>query len=315
MWTATLLNLKEFRPMQELQPAATKLTNQGAATTTAGSAQASLPNGLNQRPILQYRTVNLQGIKIPVRVEHEKLDQSERLDSKTSRVDILEVWINVTFEYSTIRDYSFEKIWNYSEVYKLLCEGDIPVLTGPLETLLDKTIDVITQSAKAQDVVIVYAEINAKRIGLAVGCPVLRRTVGRKFDPVVYHANMRSAGVCALPLSLRVDHSWAQEAARIEHKDVRSEVLSVSFDVFTRARPLCSESLRGLMNYVSTVEMLDQNQNSLIDQPGEYVVDLVTKKIEDEVRRNDLELCALSVQVERNGYARLTPTLGVLCVY
>lgn len=270
---------------------------------------------IQQKPVIQYRTIALNGIKLPVRVEHDKLDQSERLDTKTSRVDILEVWANVTFDFSPIEHHSFYRLWNYSEVYHLLCDGDVPVLTGPLENILDQVIEVILESAKRQGVNIVYAEVNAKRVGLSVGCPVLRRTSGRKFDPLVHHTNMRSAGVCSLPLSLRIDHSWASNQDRIEHKDVRSEVLSVSFDVFTKAKPLCPESLSGLMNYVSTVEMLDRNQNTVIDQASEYVVDLVLGKIVEEVARCELELCAVDIRVERNGYARLKPTLGLLCVY
>jgi hypothetical protein len=291
------------------------MTNACAVETNDSIVSALRSFVRKQKPVIQYRTVSLCGIQLPVRVEHAKLDKSERLDSKTSRVDILDVSVKVVFEYNPIVNQSFEKIWNYSDVYRLLCESDIPVLTGPLENVLDQVIDTILNSASQQGVVITYAEVSAKRVGLSIGCPVLRRTIGRKFDPLIHHTNMRSAGVSALPLSLRIDHSWAQENDRIEHKDVRSEVLSISFDVFTKATALSPDSLKGLMNYVSTVEMLDRNQNSLIDQASESVVDLILSKITEEVDRCELDLCAVDIRVERNGYARLKPTLGLLCAY
>lgn len=281
------------------------------STQEAVSIRDSL---VKQKPSL-IRGVRLGKINFPVRVEHAQLDMNERLDTRHSRIDILELSVNAHYGYQQLTHQSFDGLWNYRPLYDLVCESDVPTLIGPLESQLDLALEVIQDSMRNQGVEFIHAEVSATRKGLSVGSPVLKRIAGKEptFDFGAY--DIRSAGIQDFALSLAVDHSWCDEHDRVEHRDIRNETGLVTFNVYTRGEPLCENSLKGLINYVSTVELLDKYQGRVINEPSEYVVELVRSAVEREAKKQGLELLGLEIGLTRTGYARAIPTLTLRCKY
>ncbi|MBQ68938.1 hypothetical protein CL689_02630 [Candidatus Saccharibacteria bacterium] len=281
--------------------------------TTAGAAH--IREAASRSKPLLVRGVRLDKINFPVRVEHAQLDMNERLDARHSRIDILELSIEAHYGYQNLTHQSFDGLWNYRPLYDLVCESDVPTLTGPLEGQLDLALQVIQESMKSQGVDFAHAEVRAVRKGLSVGSPVLKRIAGSQPSFEFPCFDVRSAGIQDFALSLAVDHSWCAELDRIEHKDIRNETGLVTFDVYTRGEPLCASSLKGLINYVSTVELLDKYQGRVINEPAEYVVELVRSAVEREARKQNLELLGVDIELTRTGYARATPTLTLKARY
>lgn len=262
------------------------------------------------------RTVELKGISLPVRVAHAHLDTSQRLDAKTSRIDILDIGVYCQVDYSEMKSRSFAGLWNYQQVYAALCDSDVPTLEGPLESILDMAMDVLVASAQKQGVHILFAEITAKRKGLSVGCPVLKRSRGVPAGWSEVRGADRSVGICGYPLSLAIDHSWAdKDTEQVEHQDVRKETVVIDFEATFKAGTLADRSLKGLLNYVSTIESLDEYQHKTVDEPTEIVAEMVRKALESEAAKESVQLHSLSVNVTRQGYARFVPTLGLRLVY
>lgn len=271
----------------------------------------AMPNAL-----CAVRTVELKGISLPVRVAHAHLDTSQRLDAKTSRIDILDIGVYCQVDYVEMKSRSFAGLWNYQQVYAALCDSDVPTLEGPLESVLDMAMDVLVSSAKKQGVHVLFAEITAKRKGLSVGCPVLKRSYGVPAGWSEVRGSDRSVGISGYPLSLAIDHSWAdKDTEQVEHQDVRKETVVIDFQATFKAGSLSENSLKGLLNYVSTIESLDEYQHKTVDEPTEIVAEMVRKALEAEAAKESVVLHSLSVNVTRQGYARFVPTLGLRLAY
>jgi dihydroneopterin aldolase len=256
------------------------------------------------------RTVALHGITLPVRVSHGNLSADQRIDNVANRIDTLQVSLEVEYEsHCALQVRSMDGAWNYGDVYAQLCLSDVPTITGPLEGILDTTLDLIEASAGTQHLALVGARVAANRIGLSVGYPQL--VVGKQYQakPVEPLGKIRTAGICDFPLVVAVDHSWCRGSQRVEHVDVRTESVSLSFRAETRAGVLASDNLAGLYNYAGLINKVQKMQGIELCGPVEQLCDLVTQVLEEDARKLGVDLRKTVVEVRRTGYARCTPVL------
>lgn len=256
------------------------------------------------------RTVALYGITLPVRVVHGNLSQTQRIDDLENRIDTLQVSVEVDYEsIGNTQERSMAGAWNYGEVYSQLCLADVQTMTGPLEGVLDHALRLIDESAKAQGLRLIEARASADRMGLAVGFP---RLSARKRYLSAHAASTgmeRAAGICNFPLVIAVNHSWCQGSQRVEHRDVRTESVSLSFRAETRASALSSADLTGLYNYAGLIHEVQSMQGLEITGPVEQLCDLVTAVLEQDALALGVDLLKTVVEVRRTGYARCTPVL------
>lgn len=257
-----------------------------------------------------YRTVALRNITMPVRVSHGNLAPDQRIDDLSNRIDTLKVGLSVQYEsLGDVKPRSMEGAWNYGDVYHHLCLSDVQTITGPLEGVLDETLALVDATAKAQNLVLNDVQVSADRMGLAVGYP---RLIARKR----YSASRgeaseleRSAGICDFPLVISVNHAWCAGSQRVEHVDVRTESVSLSFRAETRATSFSSSDLTGLYNYAGLIHQVQKMQGIEITGPVEQLCDVVTSVLEGDARALGVDLLKTVVEVKRTGYARCTPVL------
>lgn len=256
------------------------------------------------------RTVALHGITLPVRVAHGNLSADQRIDDVPNRIDTLQVSLEVDYESRCdLKVRSLDGAWNYGEVYNQLCLSDVQTITGPLEGILDSTLALIEASASTQHLELVGGRVAANRIGLAVGFPKLVVCTQYKSKPTETVGKIRTAGICDFPLVIAVDHSWCQGSQRVEHVDVRTESVSLSFRAETRAGSLATNDLTGLYNYAGLIHKVEKMQGIQLCGPVEQLCDLVTQVLEDDARKLGVDLRKTVVEVRRTGYARCTPVL------
>ncbi len=199
--------------------------------------------------------------------------------------------------------------WNYGDVYSQLCLADVQTITGPLEGVLDDTLILIDQTAKAQGLKLIEARASADRMGLAVGFPRLSAIHRYQQMPAQRQGMERSAGICSFPIVITVNHSWCQGSQRVEHMDYRTESVLLSFRAETRATALSSSDLTGLYNYAGLIHEVQSMQGIGINGPVEQLCDLVTAVLEKDAKSLGVCLLKTVVEVRRTGYARCTPVL------
>lgn len=257
-----------------------------------------------------YRAVELRNMTKPVRVFHGNLAPDQRIDDLSNRIDTLKLALSVQYEsMGDVKPRSMDGAWNYGEVYQDLCLSDVQTITGPLEGVLDETLVLVDATAKAQNLVLSDVQVCADRIGLAVGYP---RLVARKrYLPSCGSAPEleRSAGICDFPLVIAVNHAWCAGSQRVEHVDVRTESVSLSFRAETRAASLSSTDLTGLYNYAGLIHQVQKMQGIEITGPVEQLCDVITSVLESDARALGVDLLKTVVEVKRTGYARCTPVL------
>ena len=205
------------------------------------------------------RTVSLHNITLPVRVSHGNLAPDQRIDDLSNRIDTLKIGLSVQYESrGDAKPHSMDGVWNYGDVYHHLCLSDVQTITGPLEGVLDEALALVDATAKAQNLVLNDVQVSADRMGLAVGYPRLiarkRYSASRGEAPEME----RSAGICNFPLVISVSHAWCEGSQRVEHVDVRTESVSLSFRAETRANSLSSSDLAGLYNYAGLIHQVQK---------------------------------------------------------
>lgn len=257
-----------------------------------------------------FRSVALNNITMPVRVSHGNLAPDQRIDDLSNRIDTLKVGLSVQYEsLGDVKPRSMEGAWNYGDVYHHLCLSDVQTVTGPLEGVLDETLALVDATAKAQDLILSDVQVSADRMGLAVGYP---RLIARKRYSATRGGDSeleRSAGICDYPLVISVNHAWCEGSQRVEHVDVRTESVSLSFRAETRASSLSSSDLTGLYNYAGLIHQVQKMQGIEITGPVEQLCDVVTSVLESDARALGVDLLKTVVEVKRTGYARCTPVL------
>lgn len=256
------------------------------------------------------RTVSLHNITLPVRVSHGNLAPDQRIDDLSNRIDTLKIGLSVQYESrGDAKPHSMDGVWNYGDVYHHLCLSDVQTITGPLEGVLDEALALVDATAKAQNLVLNDVQVSADRMGLAVGYPRLiarkRYSASRGEAPEME----RSAGICNFPLVISVSHAWCEGSQRVEHVDVRTESVSLSFRAETRANSLASSDLAGLYNYAGLIHQVQKMQGIEITGPVEQLCDVVTSVLEADARALGVDLLRTVVEVKRTGYARCTPVL------
>ena len=256
------------------------------------------------------RTVSLHNITLPVRVSHGNLAPDQRIDDLSNRIDTLKIGLSVQYESrGDAKPHSMDGVWNYGDVYHHLCLSDVQTITGPLEGVLDEALALVDATAKAQNLVLNDVQVSADRMGLAVGYP---RLIARKrYSASRWEASEmeRSAGICNFPLVISVSHAWCEGSQRVEHVDVRTESVSLSFRAETRANSLASSDLAGLYNYAGLIHQVQKMQGIEITGPVEQLCDVVTSVLEADARALGVDLLRTVVEVKRTGYARCTPVL------
>ena len=204
---------------------------------------------------------------------------------------------------------SMEGAWNYGDVYHHLCLSDVQTISGPLEGVLDETLALVDTTALAQNLVLNDVRVSADRMGLAVGYPRLIARKRYSASRVEDSGLERSAGICDFPLVISVNHAWCEGSQRVEHVDVRTESVSLSFRAETRAASLSSSDLTGLYNYAGLIHQVQKMQGIEITGPVEQLCDVVTSVLESDARALGVDLLKTVVEVKRTGYARCTPVL------
>jgi len=261
----------------------------------------------------KIRSVILQGITVPVRVNHAHLAAQQRIDATASRIDILRTEVEVQTGYIATAPRSLRGVWNYGEVYSALCQGDVRTITGPLEGVLDDALGAVQQSARNQELELSYARVAAQRMGLAVGFPHLQASIGTPSS--VGAGDTRYAGICDFPLVLNIDHSWCSELERVEHADLRTESVNVSFGAFFERTRISESDLSGLYNYASLVHSIASMHGLHVTGPMEELCDLIAGELEADAARACIPLVASEVRVRRTGYARCTPVISLVTDY
>lgn len=257
-----------------------------------------------------YRTVELRNITMPVRVSHGNLAADQRIDDLSNRIDTLKVGLSVQYEsLGDVKSRSMEGAWNYGDVYHHLCLSDVQTISGPLEGVLDETLALVDTTALAQNLVLNDVLVSADRMGLAVGYPRLIARKRYSASRVEDSGLERSAGICDFPLVISVNHAWCEGSQRVEHVDVRTESVSLSFRAETRAASLSSSDLTGLYNYAGLIHQVQKMQGIEITGPVEQLCDVVTSVLESDARALGVDLLKTVVEVKRTGYARCTPVL------
>lgn len=257
-----------------------------------------------------YRTVALRNITMPLRVSHGNLSPDQRIDDLSNRIDTLMIGLSVQYQSDgDIKPGSMDGAWNYGDVYQHLCLSDVQTVTGPLEGVLDETLTLIDASATAQGISLTDTQVSANRMGLAVGYPrlIARRRYSASREETTELE--RSAGICEFPLVVSVNHSWCKGSQRVEHVDVRTESVSLSFRAETRATSLSASDLTGLYNYAGLIHKVQKMQGIELTGPVEQLCDMVTSVLENDARTLGVDLLKTVVEVRRTGYARCTPVL------
>lgn len=260
--------------------------------------------------MIEFRTVEIRNITMPVRVSHGNLAPNQRIDDLSDRIDTLQVGLRVCHDSTgPMSPSSMGGAWNYGDVYQHLCLSDVQTITGPLEGILDETMALAEKTAAEQGIVVRNIEAWADRMGLAVGYP--RLSVRKSFvkEPVSSARLQRSAGICSFPLVISVNHAWCQGSQRVEHVDVRTESVDLSFWAETRASSLSAADLTGLYNYAGLIHQVEKMQGVEIKGPVEMLCDEVASLLENDARALGVDLLKTVVQVKRTGYARCTPVL------
>lgn len=267
------------------------------------------------QPTRKTRTVRLENITFPVCVAHGNLAARERIDDRDSRIDTLRIGVDIGYDYAgPVKSKSMERVWNYGALYEFLCLSDVPTVTGPLETILDAALTVAKVSVGGQGLALQHAFMTADRLGLSVGYPQLCSGT-QPAPPPALSGNLRSVGIKNHPLVAHVDHSWCTGDQRVEHIDLRTESLAVSFNAVTAAGDLSAKDLSGLFNYAGLIHTLNDMQGVQLNGPVEEICDTLTDMLQQEAHRLDVQLLQTSVFVRRTGYARCTPVLGLQAWY
>lgn len=260
---------------------------------------------------MKNQKIELKNIKLPVRIMHEHLDAKERIDSLDSRIDTLDISILVSYQSKVlIGDHSLDGVWNYADIYNQLCLSDVRTVTGALEGILDETLAIIEQSLIINNFIPNKITVSANRMGLSVGYPKLiveKTFVETQSNEIKNVKNKRSAGICDYPLTILVNHGWINDDGKIEHKDIKYDLLKISFNAETIAKSLNKNDLSGLYNYAALIHSLDKLQGMEITGPVEKINDLISEMLEKDALDAGLILHKTEVRVERTGFARMTP--------
>lgn len=261
----------------------------------------------------ETRFVELRNVTMPVRVSHGQLSPEQRIDELPNRIDTLDLSLLVAYQADLpIKPQSMQGVWSYGDIYQLLCMSDVQTITGPLEGILDNALQAVEDSAASQLVSLDDVEITANRMGLAVGYP---RLVARKRyvqSPGNASEFSRTAGICEFPLVISVNHAWCEGAQRVEHVDVRTEAVQLSFSAETRAQSLASGDLRGLYNYAGLIHKVQRMHGVQISGPVEELCDMVSDVLLHDAQALGVSLLQTTVEVKRTGYARCTPVLKLV---
>lgn len=262
--------------------------------------------------MIEIRTVEIRNITMPVRVSHGNLAPDQRIDDLSDRIDTLQVGLRVRHaSKGPLNASSMDGAWNYGDVYQRLCLSDVQTITGPLEGILDETAALAEKTALDQGIDIHEIEAWADRMGLAVGYPRLSVRKTLTPEPSLSVGLQRSAGICSFPLVISVNHAWCQGSQRVEHVDVRTESVDLSFWAETRASSLSSSDLTGLYNYAGLIHQVEKMQGIEVKGPVEMLCDEVASLLESDARALGVDLLKTVVQVKRTGYARCTPILSL----
>lgn len=257
---------------------------------------------------MKNKKVELKNIMLPIRVMHEHLDTKERIDELSSRIDILDISVEVTYQNDgKVLDKSYDGVWNYYEVYNHLCLSDVQTVTGPLEGILDDVLLLIEKSVLSQNLNLKQIIVSANRMGLAVGYPQLIAMKTYREEKYKHVENKRSAGICEYPLVVLIDHSWLDKNKRIEHKDLKRETLKISFNAETVAKTLSVSDLSGLYNYAGLIHTIEKIQGITINGPVEQINEKIAELLEEDAKNLGLDLYKIQVKVERSSFARGNP--------
>ena len=259
----------------------------------------------------KIRTLRLDGINMPVIIQHAHMNLAEHasIDKLHSRVDTLAIDVAVKYRGGDLKRGAHAGVLNYMGLYDALCFSPVRTLIGPLETIIDETIAAVEAQAKKDSVELVSTVVTVQRLGLVVGAPELKGQMIYSLEPQLPPHYYRSAGITRVPLQVKVDHSWSQDAEHSKGKNQFPETVQLSFAAVTPAHTLAKDSLAGLYNYIETYKLADAAQDMLVDGPFE----IVAEHILENVLRDAMPLAPamLSVSIVRSGYARCSPTLGV----
>jgi hypothetical protein len=259
----------------------------------------------------KIRTLRLNAIQIPIVVEHEhmKLSEAESVGGPASRVDMLAVDIELSYRGNALAKGSHNGVFNFMALYQDLCLSPVRTLHGPLEGVIDETMNLIETTAQGNKLELVDACVTANRLGLVVGAPELKSERIYQTRPCLPVGSYRSAGITKVPLQVKVDHSWSKDAEHSGTPNPRPETVDLSFSAITPSRSLSSDSLAGLYNYLKTYKLAYAMQDVLVDGPFERLAE----QILENVARDSAELQPkmLSISLMRMGYARCRPTLGL----
>lgn len=264
------------------------------------------------------RFLILKNILLPVNIMHGHLP-GERMssDSGTGRIDVLE--IEVSIEYAAKhqpKNGTLSGVFSYGGLYSTLCEGPVRTICSPLETILDEILDVTEKLAVDQSIELYQVMVNAERRGLDVGRPVMSaQRVYHKMAIPNTHLPTRRSGFQNLPVQIIINHDWTNVKDRVEHLPHRHEGVLLNFAVTTESAPLDPDSLRGLFNYVVTHRVANEQQGEEISGPLELITDRVLQAMEEECKIQHLRPLVLECAVQRTGFTRCIPVIGLKRVY
>jgi len=191
----------------------------------------------------------------------------------------------------------------------MVAEAEVPVITSPLEFILDDVIEKAAHLAVQQNVNLYSVEVVAKRIGLIAGCvKLVSKKVFRQEPTFIPSVSERSAGVCDVPLNIAIDRDWLPEDVLIGEEKHTHETVLVSFTCNTERSSISDQDLRGLFNYSTAYDIIQSKQGYTLSSTIEYLLDDIASHIRHSVQEQGLRLLHGSVTITRTNYPRVTPS-------
>lgn len=255
---------------------------------------------------MKINTTNLKNINIPIRVAHSLLDANDRVDDLDIRIDTLNIDLKVSYISDIpLQDYSFNGIWNYKEIYELLCFSDVKTICGPIEEFLDEILIKIENSIIEQNLRPYHIIISAKRIGLIEGFPQLEIKKILLKKPSIDLHKKRNISINNYPLIISINNNWKNRSEIIEHPYLKTEKLKLSFSIDYKYTDIKDGNFAELINYDGIVKEIDK-LNMQINGPIEQVLNKILSIIENNLNDNKKEFFKIKVEIEQNSFSRHT---------
>lgn len=112
------------------------------------------------------RTVEVSGLELRVRVHHDALPGSARVEDSRSSAETFQIGFSVRYPHRGSGNEG-ARVFNYAATVREIRSWEPVDLTDPIETLADEVLRVIQDSAASQEIGLLQAEVTVLRPRLA----------------------------------------------------------------------------------------------------------------------------------------------------